>query len=170
MQVNNLQFEIQSEQNNRLVAAVEAFLISFFAIITALLLPQLLFQFLMQNPDFNPNQSALLNNIPVVAYGVATFFVLYALLGNFLRVRRIRQLKQDLELMQFAFNDDGLEDSNALAEALAETSKEEKSVAKSASKSSAKTTKRASTRKSGAVKRRTAAKKTTTRRSTKKAE
>lgn len=167
MQVNNLQFEIQSEQNNRLVAAVEAFLISFFAIITALLLPQLLFQFLMQNPDFNPNQSSLLNNIPVISYGVATFFVLYALLGNFLRVRRIRQLKQDLELMQFAFDDDSIEDSNALAEALAETAK----VEKTSSKSAAKTTKRtASAGKSGTTKRRTAVKKTTARRSTKKAE
>lgn len=166
MQMNNLQFEIQNEQHNRLVAAVEAFLISFFAIITALLLPQLLFQFLIQNPNFNPAQSALLTNLPAIAYGVATFFVLYALMGNFLRTRRLRQLKQDLELMQFAFDEEGFEDSNALAQALAEAEKEAELVKAEEKKTTRKST---SAKKSAASKTKTAEKKTTTkRRSTKK--
>jgi len=125
MQLNNLQFEIQQEQSNRLVTAVEAFLISFFSIITALLLPQLLFQYLMKNESFNPNQSALLQNIPSIAYGVATFFFLYAIVVNLLRARRIRQLKQDLELMQYAFSEDDLNESSLLAEALSEVEKKE---------------------------------------------
>ncbi len=124
MQLNNLQYEIQQEQNNRLVTAVEAFLISFFSIITALLLPQLIYQYLLQNESFNPSQSNLLQNIPTIAYGVATFFFLYAIITNVLRARRIRQLKQDLELMQYAFNEDDLSESSMLAEALAEVEKQ----------------------------------------------
>lgn len=125
MQLNNLQFEIQQEQNNRLVTAVEAFLISFFSIITALLLPQLLYQYLMKSESFDPSQTQLLQNIPTVAYGVAAFFFLYAIVVNLLRARRIRQLKQDLELMQYAFSEDDLSENSLLADALSEVEKQE---------------------------------------------
>lgn len=164
MQMNNLQFEIQNEQDARLVAAVEGFMIAFFAIISALLLPQLIFQFLIQNPDFNPAQSSLLTNLPAIGYGVATFFVLYALLGNFLRARRIRQLKQDLELMQFAFDEEVVEDNAALAEALASA----ETVSTSSKKPAASETKRTPRRSTSDKKSTT--KKTTKRRSTKKTE
>ena len=163
MQINNLQFEIQSEQNTRLATSVEAFMISFFAIITALLLPQLLFQFLIKNPNFDPNQSALLTNLPGICYGVMTFVVLYAVVSNFLRSRRIRQLKQDLELMQFAFDEEGYEDPSALAEAIAAA--EKKSEVKPAKKAERKT---ASSKRSEPSKTKSVAKKTTKRRSTKK--
>jgi hypothetical protein len=86
----------------------------------------------MKNDSFNPNQSALLQNIPSVAYGVATFFFLYAIVVNLLRARRIRQLKQDLELMQYAFSEDDLSESSLLADALSEVEKQESQPSKEA--------------------------------------
>jgi hypothetical protein len=116
MQMNNLQFEIQNEQSSRLNTATEVLLINFFAIISALVLPQLIFQYLFQNGQLDASQSAMLTNLPGIAYGVAAVAFVYAVITNFLRVRRIRQLKQDMNLMQYALSDD--EDSSSLAEAL----------------------------------------------------
>jgi len=160
MHLSNLQFEIQNEQQNRLTAAVEAFLISFMAIISAILLPQIIFDYFMQNGEFTQAQSEFLANIPTGAYAIAAFFFVYALIGNYLRGRKIRQLRRDIELMQYAF------DEADLSQLETESAPELKSSQTSKKKATSTSKKTASASKSTAKK--STAKKSSSRRSSKK--
>lgn len=152
MNKSNLQYELQNEQMMRVVAVLEGLFVSVFAVITALLLPQLLFQFLIQGGG-NISSAAWIGYVPSVSYGVAAFFFLWSMAGNFLRSRRIRELKQDLELMNYTASADVEIESEALAAALAEAQEETKSKPKRKTRSSSK--KKTSTKKSSSKKKTT---------------
>lgn len=144
MNKGNLQYEIQHEQMARAIAALEGIFVSVFAVVTALLLPQLIFQVLLTQGNIQVAQSQFLNYIPTISYVVAAFFFLLAMIGNYLRARKVKNLKLDLELLSFSVSDMG-NDGDILAEALAQAEKELAAASKSAAKSSEKKT---STRKS----------------------
>lgn len=147
MNKSNLQYELQKEQMARVVAALEGMFVSVFAVITALLLPQLIFQLLLSQGATNLNNATWISYIPTISYIVAAVYFLMAMVGNYLRSRRVREMSKDLELMNYTSTTDVEIESEALAAALAE-SQEEKSKKKTSSTSKKKSSRKKTTSRS----------------------
>lgn len=145
MHRHNLYKQIASLQRRQVNAGVESVAVSLFAVITAVLLPQLVFQYLVEtNPDALENTVAL-QYIPHAAYALAALVFVVMIVGNFLRNRRINRIEQELSVLAYTedawscncdCNCDGCEPANhyeiePMPEVMEESPKAKKTVAKS---------------------------------------
>lgn len=138
--------KISHLRQRSMVVTLEAVLVLFGALLAIAVLPTLLLRYfydtttLMESP-------AVLEYIPVVAFVLATFYFLRALIGNMRREKEVSQLMVELEnddccggaccTDQEGENDeDWDEDLKELEDLLAEVEAEEKSEKKSVKKSS----------------------------------
>jgi hypothetical protein len=92
------EFEIQSLRTKNLTTAVESISVILGAVVFNMLAPQLLIKYyydvttLIETPP-------IFEMLPLVTYTIAVAFFFYAMVGNFLRGRRIKSLEQELILM-----------------------------------------------------------------------
>lgn len=105
MHAHHLQNKVNSLQQQKLVAAVEATAITLFAVVTAALLPQLIYSYLVESNPAMLEQTLALQYLPHGAYAVAAIAFIVAMVGNWKRTRQIRALNQ--ELMVAEYTDDG---------------------------------------------------------------
>lgn len=143
MHRHNLYKQIASLQRRQVSAGVESVAVSLFAVITAVLLPQLVFQYLVEtNPDALESTVAL-QYIPHAAYALAALVFIAMIIGNFLRNRRINRIEQELSVLAYTEDAwscdcscDGCENSNRyeiepMPEVLEDSPKAKKTIAKS---------------------------------------
>lgn len=99
MITRELRFKIKEEQTAKMVALLESLAVSFFSIVTAALLPQLIIQYLVRDGEYPTSQPMVLLYLPHFCYALMLFSFAVAVFGNVARSRRIRQYKQELELI-----------------------------------------------------------------------
>ncbi len=105
MKTTDLRFQIAKTQRDQQTALQGALLVVFFAVITASVGPQFIYQYALQNAPVE-QQMLILGNLPVVSYGIAVVVFLWALVRNFFRSRTIRMYEQELQLLAYAMMDD----------------------------------------------------------------
>ena len=144
MHAHHLQKKVNALQQQKLVAAVESTAVTLFAVVTAALLPQLIYSYLVEANPAMLEQTLALQYVPHAAYAVAAISFIVAMVGNFKRTRQIRALNQ--ELMIAEYTDDGCccghdhghdevmsepavkNSESAMASAMAKTSKKSKTA------------------------------------------
>lgn len=147
--------EMQQLQQARTVSVLESIMVMIFAFLNAAVLPQILYQYLIATGNIDPN-SPIFEHFSLIVYVVATVAVVWTAIANFMRARRVRQLKSDLELLHYvgpATASENVETTEALALALEQVKSED--AAKPARRSrkaasTSKATRSTSTRKSAA--------------------
>lgn len=100
MNEQHLYNEIQQLQQARSVAVLESIMVMIFVFLNAAVLPQILYQYLIATASIDPN-SPIFEHFTLIVYLVALVAVLWVAVTNFLRVRKIRQLQSDLELLHY---------------------------------------------------------------------
>ncbi|MCD8507101.1 hypothetical protein LRY58_02255 [Candidatus Woesebacteria bacterium] len=70
MKTTDLRFRIAQTQRDQQTALMNAILITVFAVVTASVGPQFLYQYALQNAALE-QQMLILGNLPVVSYGIA---------------------------------------------------------------------------------------------------
>lgn len=81
-----LQFQIQQLRMDKIVYAVDALLVCFSAFLLLVSLP-MLYVFVPNLPQYTP----------MILVGLAILAALYALVGNALRLKKIRKLEEELK-------------------------------------------------------------------------
>lgn len=112
--------EMQQLQQARMVSVLESIMVMIFAFLTAAVLPQILYQYLIATGNIDPN-SPIFEHFTLIVYLIALLAVLLTAVGNFMRARRVRQLKSDLELLHYVGPNtavENVETTEALALAL----------------------------------------------------
>ncbi len=127
---NDLTGRIAAEQREKMVSAVESAAVTLFGVVTAALLPQLLYQYLMTGGQL-VEPPVFVQYIPHVGYGLAALVFINMVARNYLRSRRIKLYSQELQMMSYMDDDccgecapemEKTEDSTeALAEAMTKT-------------------------------------------------
>lgn len=105
MKTTDLRFRIAQTQRDQQTALMNAILITVFAVVTASVGPQFLYQYALQNAALE-QQMLILGNLPVVSYGIALIVFAVALIRNFFRGRTIRMYEQELQLLSYTLMDD----------------------------------------------------------------
>jgi uncharacterized membrane protein YciS (DUF1049 family) len=105
MITRELRFKIKDEQNAKITALLESLAVSLFSVITAALLPQLIIQYLVRDGEYPTSQPMALLYLPHFCYALVLFAFAVAVIGNVARSRRIRQYKQELELLALTGED-----------------------------------------------------------------
>lgn len=105
MITRELRFKIKDEQNAKITALLESLAVSLFSVITAALLPQLIIQFLVRDGEYPTSQPMVLLYLPHFCYSLVLFVFAVTVVGNVARSRRIRQYKQELELLALTGED-----------------------------------------------------------------
>lgn len=95
-----LQFKIDQMRKQNMTSAIESIAVFLLAIATTIYLPSLLIQYVYANQQLTA-EPALLTYIPLVSYGIATLFFLYAMINNIMRMMKIKSLEKELELVDF---------------------------------------------------------------------
>jgi hypothetical protein len=92
---SDLQFQIEQLRMDKVIFDLHSIATCFLAVLTAVFLPQILFQFVyMSNPP--PAATNVLTWIPVVSYVVAALVTLGSFLINIMRWKKIKQLEREL--------------------------------------------------------------------------
>ncbi len=89
MKKTNHEFQISQLRQDKIIYAVEAVAVN----ITCLTLGSL--TSLIVNLELIPNQILFYSNIAIFAFGV--LFTLYALIGNLIRLKKIRRLEKTIK-------------------------------------------------------------------------
>lgn len=91
----DLQFTIDQMRKEKMVYGIDSLAVSLIMVLTAVFLPELLYRVVFANPEssLDPN---VLNNVAPVAYGIAVAYFVFAMVGNFLRCKKIERLEKDL--------------------------------------------------------------------------
>lgn len=100
MQMHNLHKRVQFEQTNQVIALLESVAVTLFAVVTAAILPQLILQFMLRNGQMPESQPFILEYLPHIAYGIAALTFVMAVLMNLARVRRIRQYREEIAILE----------------------------------------------------------------------
>lgn len=77
---------------------LEAVMVYVGALYTTLLLPQLLLRYFYADQQLMAEPKAL-EMIPVVAFGLATLYMIFVVVGNIARGNKIKQMLADMEVM-----------------------------------------------------------------------
>lgn len=105
MITRELRFKIKDEEHAKMTALLESLAVSLFSIITAALLPQLIIQYLVRDGEYPTSQPMMLLYLPHFCYALVLFVFVATVIGNVARSRRIRQYKQELELLALTGED-----------------------------------------------------------------
>jgi hypothetical protein len=103
MKRKQIQYEIAEQQRTMSVAVLESLAVTLFAVVTAALLPQLIYQLIAQNEQL-VNSAAnfvALRYLPHIAYAIAFGYFVVGVLGNLVRSRRLRALKRELAMLNY---------------------------------------------------------------------
>lgn len=130
----DLSLRIAQEQREKIVAAVESAAVTLFGVVTGALLPQMVYQYMLTSGELI-EPPAILTYIPHIGYGLAVIFFVNALVGNYLRSRRIKAYSAELQMMSY-MDDCDCEDCQPKVE-----EEETASLAKALSKADSKTKK-----------------------------
>ncbi|HKY73866.1 MAG TPA: hypothetical protein VJ246_00980 [Patescibacteria group bacterium] len=93
----DLQFSIDQLRKDKMILSLEAIMISFAAVLTAVFLPEILYRVLYANPAVKLDPE-LLSWIPVVSYIVAVGFTIVVGIKNTMIWSKVRMLEQQAEL------------------------------------------------------------------------
>lgn len=140
---SDLSRRIAQEQREKMVSAVESAAVTLFGVVTAALLPQLLYQYLLSGSELL-EPPAFVQYIPHAGYGIAALVFLNMVARNYLRSRRIKLYTQELQMMSYmdcegcdeclTKETEASADTAPLAQALAKTEKTKKRARKSVAK------------------------------------
>ena len=97
-------FKIKSLKLTNVVKAIEAISVMIFAFFATALLPSLIFRFFFADANLL-EQPKVFEYIPIAAFAIGTAYFLYAMIGNFIRSRKIRQLEAQLEIETMSCGD-----------------------------------------------------------------
>jgi hypothetical protein len=95
MKQTNIQFQIDQLRKDKMIVVIEAIAIQVFALFVSAYLPQILLRYYYAGQQLF-EEPALLTYIPVVSFGIGTAFVVYALVSNFMRWRKIKSLEEEM--------------------------------------------------------------------------
>lgn len=98
------QFKIDQLRKDKMIFGIEAIAVFLLAIFVVVFLPSLLFQYVYANAQLTA-EPAVITYIPVVAFGGAVLFFLYAAFGNWMRMMKIKRLEREMET-ELLMNDD----------------------------------------------------------------
>lgn len=104
MRSRHLQFRIEYLQHEKLTASAQSAAVTLFAVVTAALLPQLAYQYLLQMGTLT-SEPLVLKYLPHVSYAISLVYFVNAFVGNLLRARQIRLLERELAVAQFQDDD-----------------------------------------------------------------
>ena len=120
MNEQHLYNEMQQLQQARMVSVLETIMVMIFVFLTAAVLPQILYQYLIAAGSIDPN-SPIFEHFTLIVYVVALAAIVWTVLANFMKARRVRQLRSDLELLHYvgpSVTSQNMETTEALALAL----------------------------------------------------
>ena len=89
------EFKIQQLRTKNLTAAIESIAVVLGAVITNMLVPQLLIKY-VYDPTTLTEAPAIFELLPLITYGIALAYFAYAMVNNFLRSRKANNLEQEL--------------------------------------------------------------------------
>lgn len=93
------EFKIQQLRTKNLTAAVETIAVTMGAVVANMLIPQLLLQYVYTDPSaFGLEAPAVFTYMPLVTYGIALAYFVYAMVGNIMRCKKANVLEQELML------------------------------------------------------------------------
>jgi hypothetical protein len=95
MNQSYVQFQIQNLRAMNTQRVMEAIMVTFIATITMIVLPQLLMQYVYASAQLLEVPKAV-EYTPFVCYGIAAVYVLFVIITNIGRAKKIKQLEQDL--------------------------------------------------------------------------
>lgn len=93
----DLQFQIEQLRMDKVIFGIEALVVSFLAVLTAVFLPELLYR-VMLGAGQTETDLSLLSWIPTVSYAVAVLSTLYVLVSNNMRWAKIKRLERQLSM------------------------------------------------------------------------
>lgn len=102
---------IKQLQQASLIAMVESIAVFIFSLFIALFLPQLLLTYVYANQQLF-EQPAIFTYIPVVAFGLGAGYFLLAVVGNFIRSKKVRALLKEEEMNDCCGGDCGSCETN----------------------------------------------------------
>ncbi len=91
------EFKIQQLRTKNLTAAVESVAVILGAVISNMLIPQLLIKY-VYDPTVLTEAPVIFEYLPLITYGIGLGYFLYAMISNFMRNRKLRVLEQELYL------------------------------------------------------------------------
>ncbi|HZZ98415.1 MAG TPA: hypothetical protein VFG51_00615 [Candidatus Saccharimonadia bacterium] len=95
MAKSDIQFQIEQLRMDKVIYDLHSIAMCFLAVLTAVFLPQILFQFVyLSNPT--PSATNVLTWIPVISYVVAAAVTVLSFLGNIMRWKKIKALEREL--------------------------------------------------------------------------
>ena len=92
------EFKIQQLRTRNLIAAIESIAMVTGAVIANMLIPQLLLNYVYTDTSMLTEAPAVFTYLPLVTYGIALAYFVYAMVTNFLRARQANTLEQELLL------------------------------------------------------------------------
>jgi hypothetical protein len=96
MNQSSLQFQISQLRQEKVIYALESIAVFIFSLFVSALLPQLLFRYVYADQQLTA-EPKLLEYIPLAAFVLGAGFFIYAMIGNFMRMGKIRRLESELE-------------------------------------------------------------------------
>lgn len=93
----DLQFSIDQLRKDKMVLSLEAIMVSFAAVLTAVFLPEILYRVLYANPAVKLDPE-MLSWIPVISYVVAVGFTIAVGVVNTMIWSKVRMLEKQVEL------------------------------------------------------------------------
>jgi len=142
-------FKVMEIRKRSMVHTTEAIMVIFAALLAIAILPSILLKYLYAGQQLF-EQPKLLEYVPIVSFGIATFYFLRALIGNMKRDSEVKRLMVEIDMMgddccgssRGSSSNDGNDDEEwdddlqELEELLAEVEEEEKTPKKKAAKKS----------------------------------
>ena len=100
-------YQVKSLKQDNLTKAVEAVAVMVFSLFATVLLPSLIFRFFYADQTLL-EQPKVLEYIPIAAFALGAGYFIFAMVGNFLRSRKVRQLETQLEIEMMDCHSDGM--------------------------------------------------------------
>lgn len=95
MNQSYVQFQIQNLRATNTQRVMESIMVTFIATLTMIVLPQLLMQYVYANAQLLEVPKTV-EYTPVACYLIALAYIIYAVVTNMGRAKKIKQLEQDL--------------------------------------------------------------------------
>ena len=88
----DLQFAIDQMRKDKMMYGIEALVVSFLCVLSAVFLPEALYRLVFTSGKVQANLD-LLNWIPTASYMIAALYSLYVLASNGMRLKKIRMME-----------------------------------------------------------------------------
>src|SRR3989344_4737711 len=92
----DLQFAIDQMRKDKMIYGVEALVVSFLCVLSAVFLPEALYRIVFSSGKVQSNLD-LLNWVPTASYVIAAAFSLFVLVSNGMRLKSIRMMEMALK-------------------------------------------------------------------------